>query len=592
MKAVMLMFDTLSRRYLENYGSDWTKTPNFKRLGERSVTFDNFYVGSLPCMPARRELHTGRLNFLHRGWSPLEPFDDSMPEILKKNGIYTHLVTDHQHYWEDGGATYHNRYSSYEFIRGQEGDLWKGVVNDPKDLPDKIRNTKGFQKTMLRQDFINRKYMTTEKEHVQARTFSAGLEFLNENKDADNWFLQLEYFDPHEPFFVPDRFKEMYPDNYEDKFDWPPYASSTDDCEEKKQHVKNNYAALISMCDYYLGQVLDFMDDNDMWKDTMLIVNTDHGFLMSEKEWWGKSVMPTYNEIAHTPFFIWSPDFGIKGERRNSLAQTIDIAPTILEFFNQEIPVDMQGVSLSQIIADDKPVREYGLFGYHGGHVNITDGKNLYMRANTSMDNTPLYEYTLMPMDMRSMKPISSLHTLSLHEPFSFTKGTSVLKMEPSFVMSNMYLQGHKLFNLENDPNQECPIDNIDLEVELCKKMVELMKENDAPIESYERIGLNGAINSQLLKKQRDEYISFENKLDTEIDLEFSDNSKDYLLGLLTVVPREKHLETIVGFKMYITNMKREVVGVDDIKQFATHIFPAHLVAYIDYFFDARGRRN
>lgn len=79
----------------------------------------------MPCMPARRELHTGRYNFLHRGWSPLEPFDDSMPEILKKNGIHTRTVTDHKHYWRDGGATYHSRYSTYEFIRGQEGDARK-----------------------------------------------------------------------------------------------------------------------------------------------------------------------------------------------------------------------------------------------------------------------------------------------------------------------------------------------------------------------------------------------------------------------------------------------------------------------------------
>ncbi|HBU0005807.1 TPA: sulfatase-like hydrolase/transferase, partial [Klebsiella pneumoniae] len=127
MKAIMLMFDSLNKRLLSAYGSDRAITPNFQRLKERTVRFDNFYVGSMPCMPARRELHTGRYNFLHRGWSPLEPFDDSVPEILKKNGIHTHLVTDHKHYWRDGGATYHSRYSTYEFIRGQEGDAWKGV---------------------------------------------------------------------------------------------------------------------------------------------------------------------------------------------------------------------------------------------------------------------------------------------------------------------------------------------------------------------------------------------------------------------------------------------------------------------------------
>ena len=76
-------------------------------------------------MPARRELHTGRYNFLHRAWGPLEPFDDSMPRMLTENGVYSHLISDHYHYWEDGGATYHNRYSSWEIVRGQEGDKWR-----------------------------------------------------------------------------------------------------------------------------------------------------------------------------------------------------------------------------------------------------------------------------------------------------------------------------------------------------------------------------------------------------------------------------------------------------------------------------------
>ena len=102
MKAVMVMYDSLNRHMLPNYGCDWTLAPNFMRLGERAVTFDNHYVGSMPCMPARRELHTGRHNFLHRSWGPHEPFDDSTFTILKENGVYTHLVSDHYHYWEDG----------------------------------------------------------------------------------------------------------------------------------------------------------------------------------------------------------------------------------------------------------------------------------------------------------------------------------------------------------------------------------------------------------------------------------------------------------------------------------------------------------
>jgi arylsulfatase A-like enzyme len=100
MRAIMVMFDSLNRHMLSTYGCDWTITPNFKRLAEKTVTFDASYIGSFPCMPARRELHTGRYNFLHRSWGPIEPYDDSMPEILHENGIYSHLVSDHQHYWK------------------------------------------------------------------------------------------------------------------------------------------------------------------------------------------------------------------------------------------------------------------------------------------------------------------------------------------------------------------------------------------------------------------------------------------------------------------------------------------------------------
>ena len=83
MKVIMVMYDSLNRHMLNAYGCNWTHTPNFDRLINRTTIFDNMYVGSMPCMPARREFHTGRYNFLHRAWGPFEPFDDSAIEILK-----------------------------------------------------------------------------------------------------------------------------------------------------------------------------------------------------------------------------------------------------------------------------------------------------------------------------------------------------------------------------------------------------------------------------------------------------------------------------------------------------------------------------
>jgi arylsulfatase A-like enzyme len=80
MKAIMVMFDSLNRHMLPPYGAERIHAPNFERLAENTVIFDRAYVGSRSCIPARRELHTGRYNFLHRSWGPIEPFDDSMPQ--------------------------------------------------------------------------------------------------------------------------------------------------------------------------------------------------------------------------------------------------------------------------------------------------------------------------------------------------------------------------------------------------------------------------------------------------------------------------------------------------------------------------------
>lgn len=486
MRAIIVMFDSLNRRMLPPYGYTHAHAPNFARLATRTATFDRCYAGSMPCMPARREMHTGRHNFLHRSWGPIEPFDDSMPEILGRNGVYTHLVTDHQHYWEDGGATYHNRYSSYEFFRGQEGDLWKGVVG--KTDGDRLRD---ILYRMHNQDGINRTYLEDEQDHPQSLTFQAGLEFIDTNAGADNWMLQLETFDPHEPFFSYDHYHRLYPDsplgNGED-FDWPPYARVTES-EATVENAKLRYLALLSMCDANLGRVLDLMDEKNMWHDTMLIVCTDHGYMLGERGWWGKSVMPWYDETIHTPFFVWDPRTGIAGERRQALVQTIDIAPTLLNFFGVEPTKDMLGQPLKDAVASDKPVREAGLFGIFGGHVSVTDGRYVYMRASADATNQPLLEHTLMPTHMRSRFEPSEFADAELVPGFSFTKGAPVMRM-PGWTMRGPSEFGTLLYDLETDPGQVTPLRDTALELRMADLLVRLLRDNDAPPSQYERLGL------------------------------------------------------------------------------------------------------
>jgi len=530
MKAIMLMFDSLNKHMLSAYGCDETITPNFQRLREKTVRFNNFYVGSMPCMPARREIHTGRYNFLHRSWSPLEPFDDSMPEILKKHGIHTHLVTDHKHYWRDGGATYHSRYNTYEFIRGQEGDAWKGVVNKPdyqyeSGEPEEIKQRRITSRT---QHQINVKFMKNVDDHHLARTINSGLEFIRTNQSADNWFLQLECFDPHEPFFVPEKYLKMYGIDDPSVFDgWPPYYFVTES-EERKSVIQKYYKALLTMVDAYVGKVLDHMDEYDLWKDTMLIVNTDHGFLLGEHDWWGKNIMPLYNEVASIPFFIWHPQCGQAGESREALAQTIDIPATLLDFFGLDKPADMQGVSLKPAIISDVAVREHALFGYHGCHVNITDGRYVYMRAPVERNIDELYEYTLMPTRINRRFTPDELQGLTLHPGFSFTKGCPVMKIPAESVMTRGADRfGHRLYDLVAHPKQDCQCRDLSVAERLLAAMEQMLLASDSPDELWGRYGFTDASTPLL-------------GLDPTLVPEFSEYASELRYGMLCLL---QHLE-------------------------------------------------
>ncbi|MBT3359574.1 MAG: sulfatase [Rhodospirillales bacterium] len=499
MKTVFVLFDSLNRHALECYGGE-VATPNFSRFCERAVTFENHYAGSLPCMPARRDLHTGRLNFLHRSWGPLEPFDASMPEILKENGVYTHLISDHYHYWEDGGSTYHNRYSSWEFFRGQEWDPW-GAMAEPPD--EKFRKTyhdvqydppgKGGRA----QSMVNREHMGREEDFPLVQCFDATFQFLDRNRGSDKWMLNLECFDPHEPFHAPERFRHADQTDYQGPtLDWPRYRKVRESDEEIAE-IRANNAALLRMCDEYFGRLLDYFDEHDLWKDTALIVSTDHGHMLGEHDWWAKNRMPFYNEVCRIPLMMHHPDFADQaGTRRVALSQTIDLMPTLLEMNGVPVPKNVEGVSLTRVLEKDEPIREALIYGMFGAATNITDGRYTYFKYPSNLADQKLFEYTLMPMHTKTMFEAKEYEGAELINEFGFTGGYPLLRLPARADAKRPPGQGGPiedtttvLYDLDADPGQNTPVDDPATVARLEGLMIDLMARNEAPPEAFERLG-------------------------------------------------------------------------------------------------------
>jgi arylsulfatase A-like enzyme len=483
MKTVFIMLDSLNRHYLNAYGDSWVRTPTIDRLAARGLVFDKHFCCSMPCMPARRDLYTGHVNFLETPWSPLQPWDDCLqPELRRQKGVYSHMITDHYHYFHSGGECYHTRFDSWDFERGQEGDVWRAVVDLPEPPPFKGKNRRAY--------WANRACMDPERDedYPTPRCFMRGIEFLERNADADDWHLHLECFDPHEPFACPQRYRDMYGDEWRGDyhFDWPDYAPVSED-EAAVEHIRKSYAGTLSMADAWLGRFLDTMDRLDLWQDTTVVLTTDHGHLLGEQGYWAKNYMFDYKELVHIPLIVCTPQTATKPGRVGALTSTIDMMPTFMELHGGELPPHVHGRSLGHLLEGDTQHHDAVLYGYFGKDVNLTDGRYTYCRQ--PLPDSHLYHHTAMPC---SFADFHGRGQLAQAETGVFLQHAYDIPHYRLKVPSKRHHNApdfNPIYNIGADPLQKSPVRDEELERQLAGRMRQLLQEYDAPECQYQRLG-------------------------------------------------------------------------------------------------------
>ena len=350
------------------------------------------------------------------------------------------------------------------------------------------------------QSAVNRSYATAEEDFPGPQCFRAAFKFLDLNRETDDWFLMVECFDPHEPFFAPERFKEQYRTGWNGGvLDWPHYKKVAESTEEIAE-IRANYAALVAMCDDYFGKLLDYFDAHALWQDTALILSTDHGYLLAEHDWWGKNLMPYYAEISNIPLIVHHPAHAAKADgRRQTLTQTTDLMPTFLDLFEIEVPTEVQGRSLLPLLAEDCKVRDVAIFGMFGGPIGATDGRYTYYLYPEDLYGPGLHEYTLMPMHLHSLFTAAEMKTSQLAGPFDFTKDMPILKIDALKDARRIPIHddnlfdpgiGTTLYDLSCDPKQAKPFRDAAIERTMAAGMAAVLAAHDAPPEYYARYGL------------------------------------------------------------------------------------------------------
>lgn len=538
MNVIFILLDSLNKSYIESYGNKQVETKNLQRLAEKGIVFENHFICSAPCMPARRELFSGRKNeFLWKFWGCMEPYDRHFAIEAKNLGAVTALVTDHYHYWEMGTGIhgYHENFMETQLIRRHEYDAASTEpLEDPEEYPEWVKSYLQWRPPADQnvQYYRNVKHFKEEKDFHAPKVMQAACDWLDKNHTHEKFFLHIEAFDPHEPFYVPEPYRSMY-GPYNDKFTcWPPYQNRKEfkkfmkqATDEELEFIRNQYCGKVTMCDRWLGKVFDKMDEYNLWENTMVILTTDHGHALAEPE---KKIVqyakghPLFEDVSNIPLIIHHPE--IEGGNRISttFSTIVDLRATILEALgaNRRRKMFIDGKSLIPVLKGEvESIRDYILYGTFGGGINLTTWDATYIRGYDV--KAPLHSYTCGYPLMMSPATISGYAELfGLQASFDVAEkmldGMIFKKIEPgNFIpgvripqwkipMPGMFFTGglsgpeqkrDYLFDRKKDPNFQNnlarTLEGEKLEKEMIQLMKEILRKEGCPPEQLDRLRLN-----------------------------------------------------------------------------------------------------
>jgi arylsulfatase A-like enzyme len=514
----VVLLDSLNRHHLGSYGGTEFETPNLDRFArERATRFTRHVTGSLPCMPARHDILVGALDFLWRPWGSIERWEQPITRVLGAAGVTTMLVTDHPHLFETGGENYHVDFSGWDYERGHEGDLWRTYA-DPSwvgapALPARTA-TWWFERTMGVAPFTrgydrSRTFFRAEQDYPGPRVMREAARFLREaTPHHDRWFLFVDEFDPHEPFDTPAPWVGRYDDEpwHDDLVIWPPYADGAivhgTLTEREGRHIRGNYGSKLSMIDHWFGRILDEFDAHDLWRDTALVVCTDHGHYLGERrngrDVWGKPGVPNYEPLGHMPLLVAWP--GVTGGGTcDALTTAVDLFATIADVFDATVEHPTHGHSLVPLLTGrTSSVREWAIGGTYGNWVQVTDGVRKYARGPAG-DLFPLSmwsnRWSTMPLHVHGLENLPDPDDRAVldHVP-----GSAVPVIRQPFAPGDLLpfwvgraaVDRHELYDLDVDPDEQENRVGEAVEAELTELLRTGLVAVGAPAEQLERLGI------------------------------------------------------------------------------------------------------
>ncbi len=377
---LLIVSDDHAAPAISCYGHRLNRTPNIDRIGAGGMRFNNCFCTNAICTPARGSILTGKYSH--------------------KTGIKT-LADTIDHAQEQTVAQMLHRHGYQTAIVGK-WHLGHGGTHDPHGFD--YWNVFPVQGKHIDPDMIEMGQRKTFNGYSADVVTDSSLAWLQCRQDNAPFFLMTTYKATHDPFFPNPKHLNLYtgpvpePPTFNDNYQNRAAAAAMNTAqvglmqlknhlpEPTPEHLRNdalkqwnyqcymqNYFRCAHAIDENVGRLLDYLDEEGLAEDTLVIYSADHGFFLGDHGWYDKRFM--YEESIRIPLLVRYPREIPPAVVSEQIALNVDFAPTLLDYAGLPIPDDVQGRSLRTSLGGETPddwrTSMYYRYWMHRAHFNI-----------------------------------------------------------------------------------------------------------------------------------------------------------------------------------------------------------------------------
>ena len=447
LNIIYIMADDHAYQAVSAYGSEISKlapTPNIDRIAQQGARMDAVYCTNSICGPSRSSILTGKFSHINGFYKNVDGGDFNgeqltFPKVFQKNGYETAVIGK----WHLGTTPTGFDYSKVLINWGGQGTYFNPqfcINGTDTVIETKRHSTKTIEDDCL--DWLANKRDTT-------KPFLLLYQFKAPHRD---WRPDSMYHDLFSDFDFP--LPETFNDDYEgrlaasenmmeigkhlnrrDMKQIPPSGLSRKDSMrwlaygDKGQYWSPNdtlkgdalkywkfqtyikdYLRCVAGIDRAVGSVLDYLEENGLSENTIVVYTSDQGFYLGEHGWFDKRWM--YEESFKMPFLIKHPRIIEAGTTTDAMVMNVDFAPTLIDMAGLEIPSEMQGESFKGAFEGDENKNRKSVY-YHyyewpiwhkvQPHYGIKTDRYKLMHFYYSMDEWELYDLETDPNEINNI---------------------------------------------------------------------------------------------------------------------------------------------------------------------------------------------